>query len=631
MARVGEAFVTIVPTMLGQGKKIQSELDGTVGKAGDTAGKKAGGRFGAAFKSAAAAGVAAAGAAVAIKLIKDSVAEAREAQKVGATTNAIIKSTGGVANVSAAGVSKLSEAISNKTGIDDEAIQTGANLLLTFKNVRNEAGKGNKVFDAATQAAVDLSAAGFGSVDSAAKSLGKALNDPVKGVTALSRAGVTFSQQQKDQIKTLVESGDVLGAQKLILAEVQSQVGGVAAASATSGEKLKTTFNNFKESIGTALLPVIDQFNGKMIELFGWLNKNRPVMIALGVVVGGLLVGAFLALAVAVIAATWPFLLAGIAIAALAVGFIYAWKHSEKFRIGVRFLAAGAVLAGAIFLRMAADIVRAIGWTLGALGKIKSDKFQWARDGAAALKGVADGLDKGATKADGLAASLTKVPKKTNADVKTSKLDKPVKDTATLGKNIKAIPKSAAPKITVPSLAKSITETGNLRTGINRIPPKKTAKITQTGAPEAIRFAKDLKSAIDKIPTKHNTHYTWTGSSKEGSAAGKATASGGIFTGAQTRLIGEAGPEAVVPLNRPLSQVDPSVRWLSAYAQGKTNLSDVSPISLDRSFGGSDGASSGPTPVVVVNADEVAAGTRRVAEGVVSEEKSFASTMGRMR
>lgn len=48
------------------------------------------------------------------------------------------------------------------------------------------------------------------------------------------------------------------------------------------------------------------------------------------------------------------------------------------------------------------------------------------------------------------------------------------------------------------------------------------------------------------------------------------TASGGVFTGPTKRLIGEAGPEAVVPLDRPLSLVDPSVRWLSAIAQGET-------------------------------------------------------------
>jgi hypothetical protein len=46
-------------------------------------------------------------------------------------------------------------------------------------------------------------------------------------------------------------------------------------------------------------------------------------------------------------------------------------------------------------------------------------------------------------------------------------------------------------------------------------------------------------------------------------------ASGGVLTGPTRILAGEAGREAVVPLERPLSMVDPSVRWLSAIAQGK--------------------------------------------------------------
>ena len=194
-----------------------------------------------------------------VKGLKDVIGEAREAQKVGALTAQVIKSTGGAANVTAGQVGKLATAISNKTGIDDEAIQKGSNLLLTFKNVRNEAGKGADMFNQATKAAVDLSAAGFGSIDSASKMLGKALNDPVKGMTALGRAGVTFTAGQKKQIKALVKSGDLLGAQKIILGEVKSQVGGAAAASATAGEKMKTAWNNAKESFGTALLPAIDK------------------------------------------------------------------------------------------------------------------------------------------------------------------------------------------------------------------------------------------------------------------------------------------------------------------------------------------------------------------------------------
>jgi 2C-methyl-D-erythritol 2,4-cyclodiphosphate synthase len=628
MAEVGTAFVTIVPSFRGSTGAITSGLTSATGPAADKAGKNAGKRFGGAFKGGmggAAAGAfgALAGAKV-IGFIKDATAEAREAQKVGATTNAIIKSTGGVANVTAAGIGKLATSISNKTGVDDEAIQTGANLLLTFKNVRNEAGKGNKVFDQATAAAVDLSAAGFGSVDSASKMLGKALNDPIKGVTALSRAGVTFSDQQKEQIKTMVESGNVLGAQKLILGEVQSQVGGVAAASATSGEKLKTTFNNFKESIGTALLPTIDAINVKLIGFFGWLGNNQGVLITVGAIVGGLLVGAFAALAVSVIAATWPFLLIGAGLALAAVGFIYAYKHSETFRNILRALAAGAVAAGADIMRFAGFVVTAIAKTLGALGMIKSDKFQWARDGAKALEGVATKLDAGAVKADELAKKLGTVPPRKDVKVTTTKLDKPVKDSKQLGANIKGLPKSAAPKISFPSLATPIKDTGKLTAGIGKIPKKHSTAYSSSGLSGFLSDAKKARDAVLDVPTTRNTRYSASGSS---SAPG--TAVGGVFNSAAVRLIGEAGPEAVVPLNRPLSQVDPSVRWLSAYAQGKTEMSSMRPMSLD-SLGEAGAAGGGPTPVVVVNADEVAAGTRRVAESVVGNERSHAGTISRM-
>ena len=46
----------------------------------------------------------------------------------------------------------------------------------------------------------------FGSVDSAAMQLGKALNDPVNMMGALTRAGVTFSEEQKEMIKNFVDS-----------------------------------------------------------------------------------------------------------------------------------------------------------------------------------------------------------------------------------------------------------------------------------------------------------------------------------------------------------------------------------------------------------------------------------------
>ena len=210
------AYVSILPSTSQLAPAVAKDFAGIEAAAAAT-GKKTGAALGGGLlgtvKTFAGPLAAAAGVASIVGFVGNSMDEAREAQKVGALTTSIIKSTGGAAKISASQVADLAESISKKTGIDDEAIQTGSNLLLTFKNVRNEVGAGNDIFNQATQAAVDLSAAGFGSVDSASKMLGKALNDPMKGLTALGRAGVTFTADQKKLIEGLVKQGDTLGAQ----------------------------------------------------------------------------------------------------------------------------------------------------------------------------------------------------------------------------------------------------------------------------------------------------------------------------------------------------------------------------------------------------------------------------------
>lgn len=261
---LGTAYLSIAASTGGLGKDIKKQFGAIETDAGRS-GKKAGGSFGGAFKGAIGilGGLAAFGKAA--DFLRDANAEARESQKVNALTEQIIKATGGAAKVTADQVGDLATQISNATGVDDELIQSSANLLLTFKNVKNELGKGNQVFDRATAAAQDLSAAGFGDANSAAKMLGKALNDPAKGMTALSRAGVTFTAQQQEQVKALVKSGDLLGAQKIILGEVESQVGGAAAAASTATEKLSTKWGNFKELIGTKfVLPAVDAIAPKI-------------------------------------------------------------------------------------------------------------------------------------------------------------------------------------------------------------------------------------------------------------------------------------------------------------------------------------------------------------------------------
>jgi hypothetical protein len=113
--------------------------------------------------------------------LKKSVEEAREANKVMAVTQVRLKKTGNVANTSAKQIEELSKKLSEQVGIDDELIQANANFLLSFKNIRNEVGKGNKIFNEANEVVLDLAEGTSTDLTSATKQLGKALNDPING------------------------------------------------------------------------------------------------------------------------------------------------------------------------------------------------------------------------------------------------------------------------------------------------------------------------------------------------------------------------------------------------------------------------------------------------------------------
>jgi hypothetical protein len=151
-------------------------------------------------------------------------------ERINAQTAQTIQSMGNVAGVSAKEVETLAGSLEALTATEAETIQEGANLLLTFKNITNQAGEGNDIFTQTTAVMVDLARAMGTSAAGEAIRLGKALNDPVKGIAALTRVGVSFTEQQKEQIKALATSGDLLGAQKIILAELQTQFGGSGAA-----------------------------------------------------------------------------------------------------------------------------------------------------------------------------------------------------------------------------------------------------------------------------------------------------------------------------------------------------------------------------------------------------------------
>ena len=193
--------------------------------------------------------------------ISRSLNDAAESQKVFAQTEAVLRSTGTTANGTAKQIAEMASSLQQSTAFNDEAILSGANLLLTFKNIQNQAGEGNDIFDQTTQTMLDVARAMGTDASTEAIRLGKALNDPTAGISALTRVGIQFTDQQKEQIKTLTATGDLLGAQKIILAELQSQFGGSAAAYAQTFagqvEGLNNNLNDLSEEIGMIVMPAV--------------------------------------------------------------------------------------------------------------------------------------------------------------------------------------------------------------------------------------------------------------------------------------------------------------------------------------------------------------------------------------
>lgn len=301
----GTAYLDVVPKLHRDfSKQLSTQMLQPMAKAADDSGRQASRQFGQRLLGGLqsplrqASGLIAG--AFAAKKILDffttSIAEGRESNRVAAQTEAVIRSTGGAAKVTTRQVSDLATAISNKTGKDDEAIQAGANMILTFTGIKNAAGKNNDIFNQTVQVTEDMTAAMNGGVITqenmrkTAIAVGKAMNDPIAGLIALRRAGVTFTDQQKEQIKALVQSGDTMSAQKIILAELRKEFGGSAEASATAAEKLRVRWGNFQEAVGNKLIPIIDKAAAVLIRFSDATQGIGPTVtiVAAGVAALGI-------------------------------------------------------------------------------------------------------------------------------------------------------------------------------------------------------------------------------------------------------------------------------------------------------------------------------------------------------
>jgi hypothetical protein len=191
--------------------------------------------------------------------LKKVIEETSTAQFAQAQLAAALKSTGNAADQTISQLNDHAEALSRVSTFGDDAISKAQALLMTFTRISGP------TFTRATEAILDMAQAMGTDLQGATIQIGKALNNPVQGVTALARAGVQFSDDQKAMIASLVESNQLLKAQDIILKELETQFGGSAkAARNTLGgalQGLSNEFGNLFEVSGESSAGIVKAIN----------------------------------------------------------------------------------------------------------------------------------------------------------------------------------------------------------------------------------------------------------------------------------------------------------------------------------------------------------------------------------
>ena len=179
---------------------------------------------------------------------------------------------------------KVASDLGEATLFNEEDFRKGFGLLTSFGNI------GTSNYERVAKAAADVAQTSGTDVSSAFMQLAKALNDPAKGLTALSRSGIQFTEDQKTMIESMVEAGNIASAQNMILQELEKQYGdnsvaaaqGLAGALDTLGEKFYDLQVALGDNVSQLLQPLIAGLTSLVSFISGLPEPVQTFIVALG-------------------------------------------------------------------------------------------------------------------------------------------------------------------------------------------------------------------------------------------------------------------------------------------------------------------------------------------------------------
>jgi hypothetical protein len=350
------------------------------------------------------------------EFVKEAVEGVHQLEQATAQVRAGLLSTKGAAGMTFEDVEKSAKSLAAQLPYSRTAMLEMQSILLTFPSVTKES------FTPASAIIADMSTRLGQDLKSSAIQVGKALQDPIKGVTALRRVGVNFNETQTEMIKKMVASGHTAQAQAAIMKELQTEFGGSAKAAADADPmfRFNKAMGSFKLAVGEAgmellqvLQPALEAVAsmfvsaGKGIKTFiEFLKENSDAVkaVAIGVGVSMAIYGTYLLVVNAASIATtvWtaaqtalnfvlsanPIGIVVVAIGALVAGIVYAYEHFAKFRAVVT--ATWAVLKE--FASIVIDVYAGLGKTI--MGVLTFDPKMIAEGATQAISAVKNSAER---------------------------------------------------------------------------------------------------------------------------------------------------------------------------------------------------------------------------------------------
>lgn len=164
---------------------------------------------------------------------------------------------------------KFADLMQKKTGIDDEEIKSVQAMLLMYPKLAKTADKLGGTFDRVTTSAFDLAVLGFGDAADNAKKLAKLMDEPIKKIDSMSRAGIIFTEAEKQKAKAIADTNGKMAAADYLLSVIEGRTKGIAEKTANPLDILRVKFEEIGETIALRMIPRIDDL---AVKIGAWLD-----------------------------------------------------------------------------------------------------------------------------------------------------------------------------------------------------------------------------------------------------------------------------------------------------------------------------------------------------------------------